>query len=88
MQKPKIFLQQLPLVNGSPPSWENLCAIIEAGEVKKVIQPAGKTITSFYSLLYAKALRLQGKPDIKNGLVFRMGELYCVHHFKGPPKAD
>ena len=37
MQKPKIFLQQLPLVNGSPPSWENLCAIIEAGEVKKVI---------------------------------------------------
>ena len=88
MQKPKIFLQQLPLVNGSPPSWENLCAIIEAGEVKKVIQPAGKTITSFYPLLHVKSFWLQVKPDIKIDLVFHMGELYCVHHFEGPPKID
>ena len=78
MQKPKIFLQQLPLVNGSPPSWENLCAIIEAG----------KTITSFYPLLHAKSFWLQVKPDIKIDLVFHMGELYCVHHFEGPPKID
>ena len=31
--------QQLPIVNGSPTSWENLlCAIREAGKVKNVIQ--------------------------------------------------
>ena len=87
--KPKTFVQQLTIVNGSPPSWENLiCAIKEAGEVKKVIQPAGKTITSFYPLLYAKSFWLQVKPDIKIDLVFHMGELYCVHHFEGPPKID
>ena len=87
--KPTIFAQQQRLVNGSPASWEDfLCAIKEAGEVKKVLQPAGKTITSFYPLLYAKAFWLQRKPDIKNDLVFHMGELYCVHHFEGPPKID
>ena len=87
--KPKTFVQQLTIVNGSPPSWENLiCAIKEAGEVKKVIQPAGKTITSFYPLLHAKSFWLQVKPDIKIDLVFHMGELYCVHHFEGPPKID
>ena len=77
--KPKTTVQQLPIVNGSPTSWENLlCAIKEAGKVKNVIQPAGKAIVSFDLQLYPKAIRLQVKPDIKNDFVLRMGELHIV----------
>ena len=72
-------MQQLPIVNGSRTSWENLlCTIREAGKVKNVIQSAGRTIISFDLQLYAKAIRLQVKPDVKNDFVFRMGELHIV----------
>ena len=73
-------MQQLPVVNGSPTSYENLlCAIKEeAGKAKNVIQPAGKTIISFDLQLYTKAIRLQVKPDIKNDVVFRLAELHIV----------
>ena len=67
--KPKTIVQQLPNL---------LCAIKEVEKVKNVIQPAGKTIISFDLQLYAKAIRLQGKPDIKSDFVFRMGELHIM----------
>ena len=77
--KPKTNVQQLPLVNGSPTSWENLLrAFKEAGKVKNVIQPAGKTIISFVLQLHAKAIRLQARPDVKSDFVFRMRELHNV----------
>ena len=77
--KPKTNVQQLPLVNGSPTSWENvLRAFKEAGKVKNVIQPAGKTIISFVLQLHAKAIRLQVRPDVKSDFVFRMRELHNV----------
>ena len=48
-------------------SWENLlCAAKEVGKVKNIIQHAGKTIISFDLQLYAKAIWLQVKPDLKN----------------------
>ena len=72
-------MQQLPIVNESPTSWENLlCAFKEAGKVKNVNQPAGKTFISFDLQLYAKTIWLHVKPDNKNDFVFRMGELHIL----------
>ena len=78
-EKPKTTVQQLPIIHGSPTAWENLyCAIKETEKLKNRIHCDGKTIVSFDLQLYAKALRLQVKPDIRNNYVFRMGELHVV----------
>ena len=37
-----------------------------------------KTVISFDLQLYAKAIRLQVKPDIRDSYVFRIGELHVV----------
>lgn len=69
----------MPVINGSPTEWDNLyTAIKEAEKTSNNIFPNGKTIISFDLQLYIKAIKLQAKRDVKNGFVFRMGELHVV----------
>ena len=69
----------LPIINGSPTNWENLYnSIKEAEKLSNKVYPHGKTIISFDLQLYAKAIRLQAKPDVSNNFVFRIGELHVV----------
>ena len=69
----------LPVINGSPTDWENFyTSIKEAERLRQSVYPSGKTIISFDLQLYIKAVKLQVKPDVKNGFVFRMGELHVV----------
>ena len=69
----------LPVLNGSPTEWENIyTAIKETQDLSKNIYPEGKTIISFDLQLYIKAIRLQVRPEIKAGFVFRMDELHVV----------
>ena len=69
----------LPVINGSPTDWENLYTAIKAAdELREIIYPEGKTIISFDLQLYIKAIQLQEEPDIKEGFVFRIGELHVV----------
>ena len=69
----------LPVINGSPTEWENIyTAIKKAQDLSKKIYPKGKAIISFDLQLYIKAIRLQVRPEIKAGFVFRMGELHVV----------
>lgn len=64
------------VINGSPSSWGNLySALKEAEKFRRSIYTGGKTILSFYLHLYIKAARFQEKNDVKNGFLFRTGEL-------------
>lgn len=76
---PITTVTMLPVINGSPTEWENLyTAIKDAKNVSNILFPDGKTIISFDLQLYIKAVKLQVKPDVKAGYVFRMGELHVV----------
>ena len=44
----------------------------------KELSNSSKTVISFDLLLYAKAIRLQVKSDIRGNYVFRIGELHVV----------
>ena len=72
-------ISTLPLINGSPTAYENLYTAFRAAEdVKNQIYPDVKTIISLDLQLYAKAIRLQARPDVRNNFVFRAGELHTV----------
>ena len=69
----------LPVINGSPTEWQNLhTAIKEAEKLRQSVWSNGKTVISFDLLLYIKAIGQQQKPDIRDNVVFRMGELHMV----------
>ena len=77
--RPLTCAAMLPVINGSPTEWQNLhTAIKEAEKLRQSVWSNGKTVISFDLLLYIKAIRLQQKPDIRDNVVFRMGELHMV----------
>ena len=60
-------------------SWENLYrAMKDSEKLSKELSNGSKTVISFDLALYAKAIRLQVKPDIHDNHVFRIGELHVV----------
>ena len=64
---------------GGPTEWDNLyTAIKEADKLRQEICPDSKTIISFYLQLYAKAIRLQVRSDVRDNFVFQMGELHVI----------
>ena len=74
-RKDKTIVQQLPILNGSRTCWENLYrAMKDCEKLKKELSNGSKTAISFDLQLYAKAIRLQVKPDIRDNYVFRISE--------------
>ena len=79
---PLTLVSTLPIINGSPTEWDNLyTAIREAENLRRELLPEQKTIISFNFQLYAKAVLLQAKPEIRNNYIFSMGELHVVFCF-------
>ena len=50
----------------------------DSEKLNKELSNGSKTVISFDLQLYAKAFRLQVKPDIRDNYVFRIGELHVV----------
>ena len=76
---PKTVVMMLPVINGNPTAWGNLCSVFkEAERLRRSVYSDDKTIISFDIQLYIKTTRLQERNDVKNGFVFRMGELHVV----------
>ena len=79
IKSPITSVTMLPVINGSPTDWENLySAMKEAEKLRQCIFEGGKTTISVDLQLYIKAIRLQERPDVIDGFVFRMGELHIV----------
>ena len=68
----------LPVLNGSPTSWNMYTALKESKKLRKSVYYEIKKILTFNLRLYIKAIRLQKKNDIKSSFAFRMGELHVV----------
>ena len=52
--KPQTIVSTLPIISGTPTGWENLyTAIMEADKLRKYLNGATKTITSFDLQLYS-----------------------------------
>ena len=78
-KKPLTNVVMLSIINGSPTYMENLYASIkEAEKLRRKIFKDDKTTISFDLQLYINAIRLQERNDIKDSLVFRIGELHVV----------
>ena len=76
---PLTLVSTLPIINGSPTELDDLCTTIrEAENLRRELPPEQKTIISFNLQLYAKAVLLHAKPEIRNNYIFRTGELHVV----------
>ena len=78
-RKDKTIVHQLPILNGSPTCWENLYrAMKDSEKLNKELSNGSKTVIPIDLQLYAKAIRLQVKPNIRDNYVFQIGELHVV----------
>lgn len=71
--------QGMPLYPGSPTDWSNLYTSLKIAQGINVESTGSKTTIITLDLqLYAKAMQLRAKNDIKTEFVFRLGELHTV----------
>ena len=60
----------LPVTNGSPTNWNNpYTALKEADKLREPVYCSSKTIVTFDLQLYNKAIQLQEKVDIEQGIL-------------------
>mgnify|MGYP000923915451 FL=1 len=69
----------LPPLYTSPTDWSTLYGALKICQgITTQVTPGRKTIISLDMQLYIKAVQLQSKGDVNDGMVFRMGELHAV----------
>ena len=71
--------QILPLYPSSPTDWSTLYTSLKIVQnINVEVTKNNKTIVSFDLQLYSKAMQLRSRPEIREGFVFRLGELHTV----------
>ena len=71
--------EMLPPLYTSPTDWSTLYGALKICQgITTQVTPGRKTIISLDMQLYIKAVQLQSKGDVNDGMVFRLGELHAV----------